>query len=417
MKKLSTIPSIAPWPIASVLLTTVFLCAALLQDVQASAEVLQMEPGSQQVLRESSGVARVAVGNAEIADVSVVDRHQVLVNAKTAGRTSLNIWASRNNAPKRYQIIVADLNAPALLTNPSAVHTQVQTDIRVAEMSRKTLRQYGFNFIRNQASRTYGSLTPGSLGGVEGGANGLTLNSPRGFVPLSNAFNLVFGNGGNSTVGILSLLEQRGLVRVLAEPSLVAMSGQTASFLAGGEFPIPVQQSGSGDNSTITIKFKEFGVRLKLTPTVLENERIVLRVAPEVSELDFTSAVNSGGVQVPALTVRRTETTVELGNGESFLISGLVSRNTLGNVDKLPFLGDLPILGAFFKSTQFDQEEKELVMVVTPHLVNPLKKGTQLPALPGAEYDGYQPTNGRLLFTEGGDFDPQATGFSFGSGR
>src|SRR6185295_1696247 len=153
---------------------------------------------------------------------------------------------------------------------------------------------------------------------------------------------------------------QRGLVHVLAEPSLVAMSGQTASFLAGGEFPVPVQQgsgggAGTGSNGGITIEFKEFGVRLQLTPTVLANDRIVLRVAPEVSELNFNAAITTGGVQVPALTVRRTETTVELGDGDSFLISGLVSKNSIANVDKIPCLGSLPIIGAFFRSNRFDR--------------------------------------------------------------
>src|SRR5690606_4039263 len=146
-------------------------------------------------------------------------------------------------------------------------------------------------------------------------------------------------------LGVISVLEANGFAYTLAEPSLTAMSGQSATFLAGGEFPIPVEQR----DGAVTVEYKEFGVRLTLTPTVLDRDRIMLKVAPEVSELDFTAAVQAAGVSVPALTVRRTETAIQLGDGESFVISGLISRNNTGNVDKVPLLGDLPILGAFFK--------------------------------------------------------------------
>ena len=382
--------------------------------VAQAIETLQVPTGSQRLVATGRAVSRVAVGNPEIADVNVVRGRDVLVTGKQPGRTSLMIW-NGGAAAREYQVVVGSRNAPALVTNPVSVNTQVQTDIKVAELSRSTLRQFGFNFIRNQSGRTYATVTPGGLNSVSAGGGGITLGSGAGFVPLSSAFNLVFGDANRGAAGIISLLEQRGLVRVLAEPSLVAMSGQTASFLAGGEFPVPVQQGTAGGGAgggAITIEFKEFGVRLNLTPTVLANDRIVLRVAPEVSELNFVAAVTSGGVQVPALTVRRTETTVELGDGESFFISGLVSQNTLANVDKLPGLGSLPVIGAFFRSNQFDREDKELVMLVTPHLVKPLRKGAQLPALPGAKYQNYNPGNGRLIFLEQGDFDPAATGFS-----
>ncbi|MGB1581914.1 MAG: pilus assembly protein N-terminal domain-containing protein, partial [Nevskiales bacterium] len=223
----------------------------------AEPEVLQILPGTQQVMREAKGVRRVAVGDPNVADVSILDSYQIMISAKAQGRTSLSVWSRNASTPKVYEVVVADLNAPALITQPASVKTQVQTDIKVAEMSRKTLRQFGFNYLKNQASTTIGAVTPGSLGGVESSGGGLTLNGANGFVPISSAFNLVFGNGSRNTAGILSMLEGRGLVRVLAEPSLVAMSGQTASFLAGGEFPIPVQQSGSGGNNTVTIEFKE----------------------------------------------------------------------------------------------------------------------------------------------------------------
>src|SRR5690606_15472237 len=161
-------------------------------------------------------------------------------------------------------------------------------------------------------------------------------------------------------------LEGSGFAYTLSQPSLVAMSGQSASFLAGGEFPVPVPMSNSNN---FTIQFKEFGVRLTLTPTVVSANRIILRVAPEVSELDFNNGVSVAGPSVPALNVRRTDTGVQLANGESFVISGLVSTRNQAMVDKLPGLGDVPVLGAFFRSSRIDREERELLMIVTPHLV------------------------------------------------
>ncbi|HXG27296.1 MAG TPA: type II and III secretion system protein family protein [Nevskiales bacterium] len=377
----------------------------------SAAETLQLEAGSQRLVPQDKSVSRVAVGNPEVADVNVIRGRDVLLTGKKPGRTTLLVWPSGVKAPKEYAVVVGSGNDPALVTRPGSVNTQVQTDIKVAELSRSTLRQFGFNYALGGTHTTVTVNRPGASGSINTNTGAVT-----GQIPLGNAFNLVFGDASRGAAGIFSLLEQRGMVRVLAEPTLVAMSGQTASFLAGGEFPVPVQQGtsggGAGSTGAITIEFKEFGVRLNLTPTVLANDRIVLRVAPEVSELNFTAGVRSGGVEVPALTVRRTETTVELGDGESFFISGLVSQNTLANVDKLPYLGSLPIIGAFFRSNQFDREDKELVMLVTPHLVKPIRKGAPLPALPGAAYQNYNPSNSRLIFLEQGDFDPAATGFS-----
>src|SRR5690606_11419853 len=175
-----------------------------------------------------------------------------------------------------------------------------------------------------------------------------------------------------------------GLARVLAEPTLLALSGQSASFLAGGEIPIP----SSGSLGTQNVEYKPFGIGLTVTPTILAADRIALKVAPEASELDWANAipVSSGSSTslIPALRTRRADTMVELGDGESFVIGGLVSRTTMASVDKLPLLGDLPIIGAFFRSMNYTQEEKELVIVVTPRLVRPIARGANLP-LPGEQ--------------------------------
>lgn len=201
---------------------------------------------------------------------------------------------------------------------------------------------------------------------------------------------------------MINALEGSGFAYTLARPSLVALSGQSASFLAGGEVPIPVPSAGS-DN--VSIEYKEFGIRLTLTPTVIGKSRIALKVAPEVSELDFTNAVNIAGTLVPALTVRRTDTSIALADGESFVISGLISTRNASQVNKFPGLGDIPILGAFFRNHSIDREERELLMIVTPHLVQPLAADAQLPTLPGEQLRNYDPNFYRMYFLEHGEFD------------
>jgi pilus assembly protein CpaC len=192
----------------------------------------------------------------------------------------------------------------------------------------------------------------------------------------------------------------------LAEPTLVALSGQSASFLAGGELPIPEPQ-GLG---TVAIVYKPYGVGLTLTPTVLAPDRIALKVAPEASELDYTNEITISGVSVPAITTRRADTTVELGDGETFVIGGLVSQNITSQINKFPLLGDIPILGAFFREMQYSRQDKELVILVTPHLVHALARGVNAP-LPGErEQQQAMPVWGSFLLHPAGS--DQLPGFS-----
>jgi pilus assembly protein CpaC len=242
----------------------------------------------------------------------------------------------------------------------------VQVEVKVVEMSRNVLKDVGISI---GASNTRGGFQFGlaNAGPAAAGAWNLTTNLMRG------AFNLDVA---------VSLLQSNGLARVLAEPTLLALSGQSASFLAGGEIPIPT----AGGLGTQNVEYKPFGIGLTLTPTVLASDRIALKVAPEASELDWGNAIpvatGDSSTLIPALRTRRADTTVELGDGESFVIGGLVSRTTLASVNKLPFLGDLPIIGALFRNMRYSQEEKELVIIVTPHLVRPIARGATLP-LPG----------------------------------
>ncbi|WP_245793214.1 type II and III secretion system protein family protein [Hydrocarboniphaga daqingensis] len=416
--------------------------------------VIQVEAGTHKLLRESVTIRRVAVGDPATADVNVINGRELLISGKKLGTTSLIVWTGANPVEYRIRVgAIRDAIQPAAtdpelgnarvekgyslegrLPNLTAhrraslaaangkdpiadisqvdLDTQVTTQIKIAEVNRTVAQRYGFNFFKNVANTTAGIAPPSLLTGVVSGQGGFELQSGSGFVPLQDAFSLVFGNAADGLLGVLSALEGKGMARTLAEPSLTAMSGQTATFLAGGEFPIPVSQGGGGgNNASITITYKEFGVRVSLTPTVLARDRIALKVAPEVSDLDFTAAVQINGISVPALTVRRTDTTVELGDGESFVISGLVSSTLVQNVDKVPWLGDVPILGAFFKSASTDRNNRELIMIVTPHLVRPMAREAKLPPLPGAAYDKTKADFGRLVFEETGDFKPSDYGF------
>jgi pilus assembly protein CpaC len=259
--------------------------------------------------------------------------------------------------------------------------TQVHLRVRVAEVSREVLKEFGFNWENLFNSNGYSFA-------FANGRDIVSDNFSQFFrAPANaggNAPGLVFGAYDSSKASInaaIDALAAEGLVTVLAEPNLTALSGETASFLAGGEFPIPVA---SNDNE-IEIEFKEFGIGLAFTPTVLNEHRISLRVRPEVSELSDNGAITVNGLTIPALATRRAETTVELGSGQSFAIGGLLSNNVQNTVSKFPGLGDLPILGTLFRSQRFQTSETELVIMVTPYLVKPISE----PVL-ATPVDGYR---------------------------
>jgi pilus assembly protein CpaC len=251
---------------------------------------------------------------------------------------------------------------------------QVNLRVRIVEMQRELLRAVGLNWDAafSQGNFVLGLFTGRSLIG----AAGTVLQSPillRQPVLSESVQNAVFQyRGGSISIdGLLDLLEREGVISILAEPNLTALSGETASFLAGGEFPIPVAQS-SGTGNAITVEFKRFGVGLAFTPTVLESNRISMKVRPEVSQLSTEGAVTVQGITVSALSVRRAETTVELGAGQSFAIAGLLQNRNEQNFNRLPGLGELPVLGGLFRSSRFRRSETELVIIVTPFLVQPV---------------------------------------------
>ena len=260
---------------------------------------------------------------------------------------------------------------------------QVMLEVRVAEMSRTLLKRLGFNFAYvSDSGSNFGVSMLNSLTGI-GSTIGVT-GSPGSF-GVTSGLNAVFrfASAGATWTTFIDALKEEGLLKVMAEPTLITMSGKTANFLAGGEFPIPVPQP-SGVGTTITIDYKPFGVGLNFTPVVLSNKKISMQVAPEVSDLDFTNAIQISGFVVPAITTRRVSTTVELPDGQSFAIAGLLRDNVREVVSKFPLLGDIPILGALFRSTSFQKNQSELIVIVTPHLVKPLDLAKQ--TLPTDQY-------------------------------
>ena len=376
---------------------------------------LRIDAGTQKELLISKGIERMAIADETVAGVALTRQSpnspaaRLIVTGKAAGRTTLMIWEKGQPTATVYALEVrrrastlsGSLNSmtahqeardaamaaggeKTALIDRSVVNVRsstVQVEVKIVEFNRSVLKQAGLNIFSTRANSngfSFGVFTPSSLGSTTFSSNGSISGEFNN--PLAQAFSLLF-NFGKAGIGLnVGFLEGNGMARVLAEPTLVALSGQSASFLAGGELPVPAPQ-GLG---TTSIEYKPFGIGLTLTPTVLSNDRIVLKVAPEASDLDYTNSLSIGGVAVPAISTRRADTTVELGDGESFIIGGLVSRTTTSNADKVPLLGDIPVLGTFFKQNKYQMSEKELVILVTPHLVKPIARGTDLaPYLPG----------------------------------
>ncbi len=382
--------------------------------------VIEMDQGLQQELRLPVAIIRAAVGDPKVADVQPSGERAVLLTSVGQGNTSVMLWTDCAPRPHRAMLFVkgrasadmAEVTQPA--AGEDALPIQVQADIRFVEVRRQKYKEAGARlFFKGSNNSLFGSpgtvpntfVRPDYVPGIQNGTNPVTYADVRPGIPLNdNVFNIVWGGGSSRFLAMINALENSGFAYTLARPSLTVLSGLTASFLAGGEVPIPVPSSGS-DN--VSIEYKEFGVRLALTPTVVSRNRITLKVAPEVSELDYSNAVTIAGTQVPALSVRRTDTSISLADGESFIISGLVSSNVRSSVDKLPGLGSLPIIGAFFRQSALNREETELLMIVTPHLVQPLAADARLPELPGEALRTYDPSWGRLFFMENGSFEGQ----------
>ncbi len=286
--------------------------------------------------------------------------------------------------------------------------TQVNLRVRIAEVDHSVIKELGLNWdiVLHPGSFVFGIATGNpAIGGTaivpslaaagSTAGMGLLTRNPGAASATTDSIMAGVNAGGNLVDSVIDALDQNGLVNTLAEPNLTATSGETASFLAGGEFPMLIPGGALGQP---TVDFKQYGVSLAFTPVILANGRISLRVRPEVSQLSSQGAVSISGTSIPALTTRRAETTVELSSGESFAIGGLLENSNTNNINALPGLGNLPVLGALFRSTQFQHDETELVILVTPYLVRPLANGRY-----ETPNDGYVPPTDTELFLGGHD--------------
>ncbi len=384
------------------------------------AGTLEVPINKSQVVSADRPISKALVGNPEIADVLPISNRSIYVLGKKAGTTSLTLYDAANRVIAIMDISVGpDIEGlrdqlkqmipgnqiKVNLSNGSVLLSGLVNDsgaaARAAQLAKAYAGENVVNMITMGASQQvmlevkfaeinrqlgeklgvsgFGSSSGGSFGGAIGEGAELTKDGLKlgaitdSFGILSQAFRL-----GNLNIdATLAALERRGLSKILAEPTLIALSGEKASFLAGGEFPIPVSQSNSsgsgGGGNAITVEFKPFGVSLAFTPTVLGDRVISMVIEPEVSSIDPSASISIGGLVVPGLQTRRASTTVELRDGESFAIAGLIRRDFQTTVRQLPILGSIPILGALFRSSSFQKGETELLIVVTPRLVAPIR--------------------------------------------
>jgi len=344
---------------------------ALVPTVSAAQEQRQLEVDEARTISFQRSIGRVEVSRENVISVSAPTAQSLRITGLTAGQATLSVYAADGSLISDTVVQVSP--GPTTFSTGSGPlrpgEKVVAVDVQFAAVSSSTLRALGFSFSKLSGDLQGAIVTPSSLNSSSFTSSGLTLDSSA---PLQSAFNLFLSAPNRGIGAVLSALSSNGLSQLLAQPTLLVRSGEKASFLAGGEFPVPVPQSnGGGGGNTISIQYKEFGVRLSVTPYVLSENNIVLRLAPEVSELDYNNGVQLQGYTVPGIRRRSTETTVELGSGQSFVIAGLNYTNSSITKEKVPFLGDLPVLGAFFKRQQNQKERQELIIVATPRLVEP----------------------------------------------
>jgi pilus assembly protein CpaC len=396
------------------------------------SETLNLSAGTGTMVRLSAPMSDLFISNDAVADVQVRSQNQLYIFGKSRGETTMyatdksgrvvyaaNIRVGNNissvdemlrMAMPDSQLQATPMNNLMLLTGTvaspddaaeaqrlvqayvgegmqvvtrlrTAVPLQVNLKVRIAEVNRSALKSIGVNLtgIDSKPGGFLFGIGQGDPGNLGGGSTG----GGRSFNIADLGTTLAFGGKflGLDLLGTLDLLTTDGLSTTLAEPNLTALSGETASFLAGGEFPIPVSQ---GLGGAVSVEYKSYGVALAFSPTVLADGRISMRVRPEVSELSSEGALRLGGFDIPALTTRRAETTVELGSGQSFMLAGLLKASNNNVISRAPFLGDLPILGTLFRSRNYRRAETELVIIVTPYLVRPINGKLPTPV------DGYR---------------------------
>ncbi len=397
---------------------------------------LSVTVGKSALVDFTKPITRIAIGMGEIAEATAVSPSEVMVNGKAPGNTSLIVWqqggerqffnvivhpsraaaedniasirrelklalpAENINVASENNLIVLRGTVRDLTDSDRAVQIattagkvvnlmyvdvpptppQILLKVRFASVDRSLEKQLGINIFSTGATNTIGAITTGQFQPPSVSLPGSgTGTSPA--ATIANALNLFFFRPDINLGATIQALETQGVVEVLAEPNMLAQDGKQASFLAGGEYPYPVVQGTSGGSGTVSLQFKEFGIRLNFIPTITPRGTIRLQVAPEVSSLDFTNGISISGFTVPGIDVRRVKTEVELGEGQSFAIGGLLDNRETQTFQKIPFIGSIPILGKFFQSIQKSRTNTELIVIVTPEIVQPIDKGQPLPQL------------------------------------
>ncbi|MFN8178910.1 MAG: pilus assembly protein N-terminal domain-containing protein [bacterium] len=320
--------------------------------------------------RLATPVKTVSIADTDVADVVVLGPYEILINGKKIGMTTLVTWDQGDHSTT-YNVVVRGQFS----------EQKIELQVQLAEVNRTKARELGFD---------YAATSDGKKDDISGGAFPGDISSPT--LPLA-----IFGGkavegadlalrwshvGAASSLDLSTMIQalaQKGVIRLLAQPNVVAASGEKANFLSGGEIPVPVASTGTTGGSTVTIEWKEFGVKVDFLPTIVDDGVINLRVAPEVSSLDFGNGIDISGFRIPALRMRRAQTTVELRDRETLVIGGLMMDEESVTVTKIPILGDIPLLGHLFRSDHRATSTNELLLVVSPRIVRALPEGTRVP--------------------------------------
>lgn len=414
------------------------------------AAPLRVMVGKSLLINTSERLKRVSVTDPAVADVQVVTPTQILVHGRSAGEVSLLIWDELERSrsfdlrvdvdvtaaaeeeksvfpdeqilvtPSRSAIVLSghvsdetvatragkiaeaySKNVVNVLTFGPKGAQEVLLEVKFAEVDRTAILQYGFNIFDAGQGNTIGTIQTGQFGSVaiHNTATTTTTTPTAPTVSISDFLNVFITRTDLNIGAVIKALQAKNLLQILAEPNLIAVNGKEASFLAGGEFPFPIVQPSQGFNA-VTIQFKEFGVKLKFTPVIMPSGNIHLKVVPEVSTLDFTNALQISGFLIPALSTRRADTEFELQDGQSFVIAGLMDNRVTNLVNKIPGLGDIPILGTFFKSKSAQKSNAELMVLCTVKKVGPQVQPTALPNNPEPflnddKFDGKKPGGGK----------------------
>lgn len=417
------------------------------QPMEAEApQTLHLLVGRSIVITSPARIKRVSIADPTIAEAIVVSPNQVLVNGKTPGGVSLIVWdetdqsqsfevsvdidvlglsqkirevfpnedvhldtsrdvvmlsgkiSSKEVADKILEIVKGVTpKVTSLMQVPITPKDEILLQVRFAEVNRSLINQFGINLLSLPGAKNIGTVSTQQFAPPQlTTSNGVgTTPSTGSAIGLSDLLNIFIFRPDINLAATIKALQEQNVLEILAEPNLMTESGKDASFLAGGEFPFPILQStgGTGGFAGITIQFKEFGVRLNFTPTLTPDGLIHLKVKPEVSSLDFTNALTLQGFVIPALATNRVESDMSLADGQSFAIAGLMDNRVTEQMQKIPGIGDIPILGKLFTSKSLNRSKNELVIVVTPHIVHPLAAGQPTPNLKYPD-PFLSPTNG-----------------------